>query len=203
MDDDDNEKSKRAKVAGKRRKASNSASLFPSSIVCTTSADNPGALEMGVLLCILVVTLYLFGFYEAFVSLPENGLPKLVRGDNFNLAHPGDRRNFHDSLRGLQSVPVEAPVPKVPQYEEVTQKDIVIPPGKWPVSIRDEELDDFETIIHPGDLTTEMKVPKLWSYPVHNHQLMSREMAMKIGSCIEPDEHGNFNRGDSCPLDQL
>jgi [Skp1-protein]-hydroxyproline N-acetylglucosaminyltransferase len=31
---------------------------------------------------------------------------------------------------------------------------------------------------------------------------MSRELAMKIGSCINPDEFGSKNRGDDCPLSE-
>lgn len=205
---DDNDKSKRSKLATKRRKASsNNGSIFPSSIVCTTSAlaDSPGAIELGVILCVVVISLYLFGFYEAFVSLPDTGIPAVARGDNFNLAHPGDRRNYHDSLRGSGNVQASfgatETAQKTPQYEPLIHDPVAIPSAKWPVSIRDE-LDDFETLIHPGDLTTVMKVPKMWSYPVHNNQLMTRETAMKIGSCIEPDENGNFNRGESCPLDK-
>ena len=47
-----------------------------------------------------------------------------------------------------------------------------------------------------------LKVPKLWSLPVHNYKLMSRDMAMKMGSCATPDINGNIVRGIDCPQDQ-
>jgi hypothetical protein len=77
-----------------------------------------------------------------------------------------------------------------------------IPAAKWPVSLRDEP-NNYETILHPGDPSHTLSVPKFWAKPVHNNGLMSRETAMKIGSCIEPDSSsGNYARGDNCPLHQ-
>ena len=75
------------------------------------------------------------------------------------------------------------------------KQTVIVPKAKWPISVRDED-GDFETIIHPGDQKTPMSVPKFWSPPIHNGQLMTRETAMKIGSCSEPDKHGNYARGD-------
>eukprot|EP00536_Pseudo-nitzschia_multiseries_P007607 jgi/Psemu1/196067/e_gw1.181.106.1 len=78
--------------------------------------------------------------------------------------------------------------------------DIQIPVGTWPVSVRNEE---FETMIHVGDLTTKMKVPKFWSPPVHNNKQFTREQAMKIGTCNEPDPvTGSHVRGEDCPINQ-
>ena len=127
----------------------------------------------------------------------------------------------HDNLRHLEKVkdtaqvadqakPEVAPVPQkkegkefAPLFDKKKESDSEIPAAKWPVSIRDE-ADSYETIIHPGDLETEMKVPKFWAHPVHHNGLMSRETAMKIGSCIEPDPvTGSFNRGDACALSML
>ncbi|GAX23656.1 hypothetical protein FisN_12Hh230 [Fistulifera solaris] len=198
-DDDHNEKSKRSKFVSKRRKAS---SIVPTTIVCSAvTENNPGAVEVGVILCILIIALYLFGFYEAVISLPQ------IRGDPFHLVQHEESLLSSSSLRGLSQAQ------NVPQYEkeEEEEEDVVaalqtkkmnkvmIPPGQWPVSIRDEE---FETILHPGDLTTQMKVPQLWSYPIHNNELMTRDTALQIGTCIEPDEQGRYNRGESCPLDK-
>jgi hypothetical protein len=47
-----------------------------------------------------------------------------------------------------------------------------------------------------------MQVPPFWSPPIHNGELMSRETAMRIGSCSVPDASGNYGRGDGCPADQ-
>mmetsp|Transcript_30039 Transcript_30039/g.72938 ORF Transcript_30039/g.72938 Transcript_30039/m.72938 type:complete len:601 (-) Transcript_30039:1364-3166(-) len=79
---------------------------------------------------------------------------------------------------------------------------IPIPDAKWPVTLRDE-LDDFETMIHVGDGKTEMSVPKFWSPPLHNKQRFTREQAMKVGTCAEPDpKTGSSVRGDDCPTDE-
>ena len=78
--------------------------------------------------------------------------------------------------------------------------DIPIPAGIWPVRFRDEEM---ETIIHVGDLKTVMKVPKFWSPPVHNKKQFTREQAMQIGTCAEPDPTtGSSVRGEDCPIDE-
>lgn len=60
---------------------------------------------------------------------------------------------------------------------------VTVPEAKWPVTIRDE-VDNFETIIHPGDGKTEMSVPKFWSDPLMTRTgpLMSRATALKVGS---------------------
>jgi hypothetical protein len=79
---------------------------------------------------------------------------------------------------------------------------IPIPDAKWPVTLRDE-ADNYETMIHVGDGKTEMSVPKFWSPPLHNNKPFTREQAMKVGTCAEPDpETGSNVRGDACPTDQ-
>ena len=82
-----------------------------------------------------------------------------------------------------------------------------IPPARWPVSIRDED-GNMEEVYHPGHRAkghpdVAMLVPRFWvddPVAVHQNTLMSRELAMKIGSCRAPDAHGNQARGDGCPL---
>mmetsp|Transcript_58372 Transcript_58372/g.69667 ORF Transcript_58372/g.69667 Transcript_58372/m.69667 type:complete len:513 (+) Transcript_58372:320-1858(+) len=56
-----------------------------------------------------------------------------------------------------------------------------LPPPKWPVSIRDEQ-DDFEDVIHPGDGETVIPLPKFWSGPLNDGELMSPELAAHVGS---------------------
>ena len=81
-----------------------------------------------------------------------------------------------------------------------------IPIGKWPVSIRDEE-GMFEEIPHIGyaymGKDVKMTVPRLWAddpVAIHQNKLMSRERALSIGTCINPDPKTNsYTRGDKCP----
>jgi hypothetical protein len=78
--------------------------------------------------------------------------------------------------------------------------DIPIPIGTWPVSVQHEEL---EKMVHVGDLKTIMEVPKFWSPPVHNNKQFTREQAMQIGTCAEPDPTTGSNiRGEDCPINQ-
>jgi hypothetical protein len=84
-----------------------------------------------------------------------------------------------------------------------------IPRAQWPMSIRNED-GNFEEVIHPGHKAKGhpdviMNVPHFWiNDPVSVHQmtLMPRELAMQIGSCITPDSHGNYARGDGCPIEE-
>lgn len=84
-----------------------------------------------------------------------------------------------------------------------------IPEAKWPVSIRDED-GDFEDVVHPGHRAKNhpdviISIPKMWiddPVSIHQNKLMTRDLAMKIGSCTVPDASGNFARGDSCPLNE-
>lgn len=80
--------------------------------------------------------------------------------------------------------------------------EISLPLAQWPVSIHDEnEVEDYDSIVHPGNHSTVMKVPKFWSRPVHQNKLMSRSTALSIGSCAEADPvTGSYSRGDQCPL---
>jgi len=149
------------------------------------------------LLSIGVIALYLFGFYETLISLP--GAPEPPKwshhmGQNLNLARPSewDAPNEDGSVSSTKKRKTAA--------SGKSNTISGIPEGMWPVSIRDE-LDQFENLLHPGDLKTNMSVPKFWAAPVHNKKLMSRETAMRIGTCAEPDETGSVNRGDDCPLD--
>ena len=85
----------------------------------------------------------------------------------------------------------------------------LIPEAKWPVSIRDED-GNFEQVLHPGHKAkgnpdVPMMLPKFWiddPVSIHQHKLMTRELAMQIGSCIMPNEHGSKARGDDCPINE-
>lgn len=74
-----------------------------------------------------------------------------------------------------------------------------VPEHKWPASILYED-GTFEDIVHPGDPSTTMAVPRFWSPPLHGGGLMSRDLAMSVGSCIAHDPAtGSLARGDACP----
>jgi hypothetical protein len=85
----------------------------------------------------------------------------------------------------------------------------IIPQADWPISIRDED-GNFEDVAHPGHRAKNhpdviMTIPRMWiddPVSVHQNKLMTRELAMKIGSCATPDENGNHSRGDKCPLSE-
>lgn len=179
---------------------------IPDGIVCSAK---PGSrsIELGLLLSLAVLGIFLFGFYETIRALPDaqQDIPTL-QGTNLNLASLHDstaprdlsEKNNDDNNVGIKNRFANM-IPHI--RGGAKHSNIVIPRAKWPVSVRDED-NNFETIIHPGDKETTMSVPKFWSAPVHNNKLMSRDTAMKIGSCTEPDKHGNYARGDACPKHQ-
>ena len=89
------------------------------------------------------------------------------------------------------------------QQQQVVAADVTIPEAHWPVSIRDEDLSKYDSLTHPGDGLTIMKVPQFWSPPVHQNALMTRATALQIGTCTTPDPGtGSFQRGEDCPVDQ-
>jgi len=188
-------------------------SLVPGDIVCTERdvRKTKKSTELALLLGLAIVGLYLFGFAELMESMPEisSKIGHYKMGGNLNLA-----RMQMDS-----KVPREEPlvghtqgeagqVPNTKNKHHWNKSphtggkakhhgDVSIPVGTWPVSVRDEE---FETMIHVGDMKTKMKVPKFWAPPVHNNKQFTRERAMQIGTCNEPDPvTGSHVRGDDCP----
>lgn len=131
-------------------------------------------------------------------------------GGNLNLARmkiDSGTSNINDKEGGQKGEDIENITQKEDREgisvvgSDVTKDgDIPIPLGTWPVSVREEE---FETMIHVGDLKTIMKVPKFWSPPVHNNKQFTRDQAMKIGTCAEPDPvTGSHVRGEDCPINQ-
>jgi hypothetical protein len=202
----------------KGRKKNEITPLLPSEIVCTTSdlTSSKHSMEFAVILSLMVVGMYLYGFYEAALSLPDIATGFHV-GRNLNIARlesdggivaavaaahvqqqnlraaPNDEDSFPDNQQQQQE---EEKPPSLPAGQ------VAIPEGIWPVSIRDE-VDDLEEILHVGDMKTVMKVPKFWAPPLHNRQFFTREQAMKVGTCVEPDPvTGSHVRGDQCPPSQ-
>jgi [Skp1-protein]-hydroxyproline N-acetylglucosaminyltransferase len=154
------------------------------------SGSGLSSIQLGLLLSLGVVIVYMYGFYSTISSLPggdaaQRKLSELQAvgrrlGRNFNLARPSE------SLE-----------------EEFLPDGVVIPRHEWPVTIQNDDVKNWDTLVHPGDNVTVMTMPKFWSAPIHNGKLMTRSTAMEIGSCIERDPRtGKFNRGDDCPVNQ-
>ena len=162
-------------------------------------------MEFAVVLSMIVVVLYLYGFYEAALSLPD--IPTgFHMGRNLNIArleHNGSAAaSVAHKMNDEESFPDQHQQQRNEKAPSPLAGHIAIPEGVWPVSVRDE-VDDYEEILHVGDMKTVMKVPKFWAPPLHNKQFFTREQAMKVGTCIEPDPvTGSYSRGDKCPPDQ-
>jgi hypothetical protein len=181
-------------MAGEVERKSRKRREKSSQMVCTAQgvASSKNSIELGLVFSFVVVALYLYGFFESIQALPDVATGRHL-GDNLNLAKLQD----------------ESTVPNValPQGNEAPRNldsefAIDAPPGKWPVTLKDE-LDDYETLIHTGDLQTHMSVPKFWAPPLHNKKAYTREQAMKVGTCAQADPAtGNRVRGTECPPDE-
>jgi len=223
----------------KRKKDASTGSV---SVVCTANSPNSNNIELGLIVALMILGVYVFGFYESVVSVPATTVLSTHKdwiqhlGQNLNVArsefnaivvHHGGAAAAPNGVGGSK---MDAPSENKPQVQQqqkpkdpsqvgpppsinvaggpgklnmpvgLPEDEIVIPKHKWPISIW-EEKDDFEPLIHSGDWETVLQVPKLWSLPIHNYKLMTRERALQIGSCSEPDDDGNFARGDKCPVD--
>jgi hypothetical protein len=208
-------KSRKRREANKNKNRGDGLPL--TEVVCTAQGvvSSKNSVELGLILSLLVVGLYLYGFYASIMALPDVD----VDVANFNIAkRQRQQRRRQDNSRSASGVlfinEQELLLRNTnihnhhdPQEEEDEQPILLVPPfATWPVTqLRDEERNnEFETIVHPGDMQTEMSVPKFWSPPLENqHQPFTREQAMKVGTCVEPDpKTGSHVRGDNCPPPQ-
>ena len=200
----DDEKPKYLKKATSRSVNNGGVSLPRGVVLHATSATPPGFIELGALFSLVILLVYLLGCYETIVSLPDvPGLPDWTHhmGENFNVANlqwsrmmaGGGSSSTTDAANGKRAPSVLPPPGK--------NGASLIPQGHWPVTLRDE-LQDYENVLHPGDQKTIMSLPKFWAPPFHNNQLISKELAMKVGTCAVPDAHGNHVRGEECPIDE-
>ena len=192
----------------------------PTSVVCTASGPNSNNIELGLIVSLMIMVVYAFGFYESVVSVPDVSSQSFNvksatqwykhMGENLNVARsefsaidrlqaePNDQEQ-NQANQQQQQPPPPTGTGKLNMPNGLPESEIIIPEHKWPVTVRDEE---FEPLVHSGDEKTVLMVPKLWSLPIHNYKLMTREKAMQIGSCTEPDANGNVARGDACPFDK-
>jgi len=201
-------KQRRRKKGSKKQSSSSWSSICPSEIVWTDRdlKKSKNSTELALLLGLAVVCLYLFGFFELMQSMPKISLKlrNYKLGRNLNLARMEMDPVGIDELKEVDvkknSTPQEKLRESAPVVAGGSTNESQIPIGTWPVSVRGEEQ---ETMIHVGDLKTIMKVPKFWSPPVHNNKQFTREQAMKIGTCAEPDPvTGSAVRGDDCPINE-
>lgn len=170
------------------------------------SASSGNNNRIGLTLIAVVLCLYTFGLITTVWNLPSPNhrkrawLRKLTGGGgNINLSKNGLAESGDDDDDDEGSG----------DDEEGDESADPIPRAKWPVSIRDED-GNFQEVIHPGHKAkghpdVKMMVPRFWAedpVAVHQNKLMTRELAMKIGSCIKPDANGNHARGDSCPVQE-
>ncbi|KAL7487942.1 hypothetical protein ACHAW6_013524 [Cyclotella cf. meneghiniana] len=179
----------------------------------TTTAPSGNNNFIGLSLIAVILFIYTFGLIESVWHLPtpnhrsRSWLRKLTKrqgnvsfGGNINIAKSGllDVNEKEEGVGDVDEEDEEEPLNKGP-----------IPEAQWPVSIRDED-GNFEEVIHPGHKAKGhpdvfMMLPRFWiddPVAIHQNTLMSRDLAMKIGSCINPDEHGTKARGDDCPLSE-
>lgn len=183
---------------------------IPTEVVCKASSSshsrNPHAIvvEWGLLLSFLILLLWLCSFGISSVFVPSGTFPlqqqPQILGQPINVANPSDNHVVVGPAAAMRNGDKPAATNGRKDSEMISSSNVDVPPSKWPVSIRDEDESTYDTIIHPGDGITVMKVPKFWSLPIHNQQLMSRETAMKIGSCTESSDPNNHSIGDACPI---
>jgi hypothetical protein len=198
--------------------ASASASVIPSNVVCTSQAlaASKNSIELGLVFSFCVMGLFLYGFWEELQALPSVSTDRHL-GRNLNMANLLDYDSAADAnaIHSLPApvvvggvteqrrdaiIPLTTPKQKGGQVGLDSNTHFYIPEGKWPVTLQDE-TDNNELLIHPGDGKTEMYLPKFWSPPLHNKQHFSRDQAMRIGTCVEPNPTtGSHTRGDKCPM---
>jgi len=181
-------------------------------------------MKVGLWLCLVVFLLYFYGFIKSMYALPDVGHHQFpfLNGKNWNAAI--------DKLESVETEEEEESVSSNNEESSTTDDDTttLTPPKKslvaltslstvvdgrtvsatlpeitgWPPVQDAKDQSRMEEIMHPGDGKTPMMVPKFWSKPIHGGGLMTREVAMKIGTCATPDDKGNYVRGDGCPLDE-
>lgn len=138
--------------------------------------------KCGLMVSLGVIALYFYGCWVSIQALPD--VPLTLPN------HPGSNLN----LAKEEFVPVQTrPLISVPE-----RTTAIKPPFAGTIHFECQ----YETIVHPANSSVTMTMPTFWKAPMHNNRLMTREEAMTIGTCIEPDTKGNFERGDDCPPHQ-
>mmetsp|Transcript_27252 Transcript_27252/g.46315 ORF Transcript_27252/g.46315 Transcript_27252/m.46315 type:complete len:567 (-) Transcript_27252:48-1748(-) len=168
----------------------------------TSSSNNNN--RIGLILIATILGLYTIGLCASIWHLPSPTHRRRRWVERMKMRFGG---SINLSTTGIEDVDADAD-----DYEDDLQEGNnsgIIPKAKWPISIRDED-GNFDDVVHPGHKAKGnpdviMSVPKMWidnPVSIHQNKLMSRELAMKIGSCATPDASGNHARGDSCPISE-
>ncbi len=153
-----------------------------------------------------------FAFYKTGYQGSDGNSVSKQKGVGLNIAKKGFVRDQDDEEENDNQVDgtdteeekeeeaVEEPVEDSKENEFVAKN--VVPASKWPVSAIKGKEGWFE-MSHPGDEDIKIDVPPFWSSPVHNNTLMSRSLAMSIGTCAKPDpQTGSFQIGERCPMEE-
>lgn len=162
--------------------------------------------QVGLWLSIGIIALYFYALMGSMSALPNTQPRRIAFGKNWNLAVdkyeavPGDEVDMEEG-EDDDSNKNETPVKEATVKSKLKRTTSVqLPPvSQWPPP---SALEPTIEIVHPGDPNYRMQIPEFWSPPIHDGGLMSREVAMQIGTCAVPDESGNFVRGDECPADE-
>jgi Glycosyltransferase (GlcNAc) len=191
----------------RKRRTHGYSSYWPTKIVCSSASngrDSAGnvVIEWGVILVITTLALWLLGFGMTLSAIPYAKDRALIGGvAPLNLANPSEKmRNL--AVQGNDADKVKETGGIFAAETAGNLKRVIVPASQWPVSLRTEDISTYDTIVHPGDGVTSMQVPPFWSAPIHDNKLMTREEAMRIGSCIESPDPDNHSIGDKCPLHQ-
>jgi hypothetical protein len=163
------------------------------------SADGDPSLYQSIApkLIFLIFIIYIYGLASSIVNLPDieiDGVLYNTRNGNFisNNSQPANDAALIQTDHDLDRV----------DGKTGTSDKFGIPKAIWPVPRTNQQKDQWITLPHPGDEAMTVTLPPFWSSPVHNNELMSREKALTIGTCVEADASGNYQRGDKCPLHQ-
>jgi Glycosyltransferase (GlcNAc). len=151
-------------------------------------------------LIFFILFLYLYGLTSSIVNLPDVEIDGLINNARKQINLSNDSSSEKDAAALIQSVNRDQKVDEG-HISEMSSK-FGIPIAIWPVPRTNRQKDQWITLSHPGDEAMTVTLPPFWSSPVHNNELMSREKAMMIGTCVEADSSGNYQRGDDCPLHQ-
>ena len=161
--------------------------------------------RIGLILIASILGLYTIGLCASIWHLPSPIHRRRRWVERMKLRFGG---SINLSTTGIEDVDAN----DAADYDDALQEggnSKFIPQAKWPVSIRDED-GNFDEVLHPGHKAKGnpdviMSVPKMWiddPVSIHQNKLMSRELAMKIGSCATPDASGNHARGENCPTSE-
>ena len=164
--------------------------------------------RIGLILIAVILSLYTIGLCASIWHLPSPNHRRRRWVERMKLRF-GGRINL--STTGIEDVDANDADDDYNDDDALQEggNSVLIPQAKWPVSIRDED-GNFDDVVHPGhkakgDPDVIMSVPKFWiddPVSIHQNKLMSRELAMKIGSCATPDASGNYARGENCPISE-